>query len=306
MNSTYGTVRPSLVNPEMDVEIWYHYRPSRGSEDGAYTNFKKLDNVSSILVQSTIDSDDTEITDYSLPGMYSLNLPVEIFGKKGIYTIYIKPRDYFFTIKDIGSLAAFPDVRGVVLDLTDTTDYAMFNTDNLVGYRVDYFEADENSNLKRQEYFRLITSNNFCEPVSQNLTSANTKSNGYRFNDTGTLVFLTLTPSTNPSFKASASPFIGIPNQRISITNTKFDPVMIEVEMVEHDIETLTYNLEGEQVRNLENGRLTTYNTDGEIYKQFEFSVVKDNYTTKSIAEIKVDKSDNIDTSLDLDELKGE
>ena len=33
MTGTYGTVKPSLINPQMDVEIWYHYRPTRNSED---------------------------------------------------------------------------------------------------------------------------------------------------------------------------------------------------------------------------------------------------------------------------------
>ena len=79
---------------------------------------------------------------------------------------------------------------------------------------------------------------------------------------------------------------------------------MIEVEMVEHDVETLSIMMEGEQLRNLENGRVTTYNFEGEVYKQMEFSTIKDNYTTNSVAEIKTDKTGNIDYSLDLEELK--
>jgi hypothetical protein len=79
---------------------------------------------------------------------------------------------------------------------------------------------------------------------------------------------------------------------------------MIEVEVVEHDIETLSVMAEGEMLRNLENGRVSYYNFDGEVYKQFEFSTVKDNYTTKSVAELKVNKDGNIDTSLDINELK--
>ena len=62
--------------------------------------------------------------------------------------------------------------------------------------------------------------------------------------------------------------------------------------------------VEGEQVRNLENGTVTTYTFDGQIYKQMEFASIKDNYTATNIAEIKVDRSDNIDRSLDLNILK--
>ena len=192
---------------------------------------------------------------------------------------------------------------GIVIDLDSVMNSAQFSEDNLVGYRVEYFEYEEEG-LKRQDYYRLITSNNRCEPVSQNLTSTTSSSSGYRLNESGTLSFLTLTPSTNPSFKSNSKPYIGTPSQVICITNTKFDPVMIEVEIVDHDIETLSIMAEGEVLRNLENGRVSHFNFDGEIYKQFEFSTVKDNYTTKSVAELKVDKSGNIDTSLDIEELK--
>ena len=207
-------------------------------------------------------------------------------------------------IKDIGSLAAYPDIRGIVIDSSVMgSNQALFGNDNLVGYRVEYFEND-GSGQKRQEYFRLITSANFCDPVSQNLTSSNSSTNGYRYNANGSLSFLTVTPSTSPSFRANALPYIGVPNQKIVIKNTKFDPVCVEIEITDHDIETVSYMLEGEQVRNLENGRVSTYNFDGEIYRQMEYSTVKDNYTGKSIAELKTDKSDNIDRSLDLNQLK--
>jgi hypothetical protein len=300
-NNTYGIVRAALVKPE-DVEIFYSYRPTRNSEDESFRDWRKIDDVSSIFSNAKLET--SSIADMRLPGMYNLNLPVNLFGKKGYYTIYIRPKEYTVTIKDVGSLAAFPEIKGIVLDMNEISDNrSLFENDNLVGYRVEYlnFEGD---GLTRQEYYRLVTSNNFCEAVSQNLTTANTSSNGYRFNASGTLCFITVTPSTAPSFKPNATPYIGVPNQKIILINTKFDPVAIEVNMVDHDAETISYMLEGEQVRNLDNGRLTHYNFDGEIYKQFEFSTVKDNYTQRSVAELKQDVSDSIDNSLDLDTLK--
>lgn len=308
MNSTYGSVRPSVIDPSKDVEIWYHYRPSRNSEDTSFKKFRKISDVSSIFENSESRDEDLEqdtgkIPDPILPGMYNLKLPLSTFGQKGIYTIYIKPREIYCHIRDIGSLAAYPDIKGIVIDENDFPDVSLFATDNLVGYRVEYFERS-GGEMKRQQYYRLITSNGRCEPVSQNLTSANSDATGYRYSESGTLSFLTLTPSTSPSFKANTKPYLGMPNQQIVITNTKFDPVMLELEMVDHDIETLSIMAEGEQVRNLENGRLTFYNFEGEIYKQFEYAGIKDNWHRNNIAEIKVDKSDNIDTSLDLDELK--
>jgi hypothetical protein len=114
---------------------------------------------------------------------------------------------------------------------------------------------------------------------------------------------MTLTPSTSPSFKSNSKPYIGTPNQKIVITNTKFDPVMIELEMVDHDIETLSIMSEGNVIRNLDKGLMTHYNFDNEVYKQYEFSTIKDNYTKNSVAETKFDRSDNIDNELDINDL---
>lgn len=308
MNNTYGITRPSVIDPTKDVEIWYHYRPTRNSEDPSFKTFRKIQDVASIFAGSEVQpsdlvQDNGTIPDPILPGMFSLKLPLSTFGRKGIYTIYIKPSEIYCRIRDVGALAAYPDVKGIVLDENDFTDTSMFSSDNLVGYRIEYFERS-GTTFKRQEYYRIITSNNRCEPVSQNLTSANSDATGYRYSESGTMSFLTLTPSTSPDFKSNSKPYLGTPNQQIVITNTKFDPVMLEVEMVDHDIETLSIMAEGEQVRNLENGRLTFYNFNGEIYKQYEYSGVKDNWHKENIAEVKTDKSDNVDTSLDLEELR--
>ena len=301
MNNSYGTVKSALVNPAKDVEIFYHYRPTRSSADPEFKNFKKVEDVSSLL--STVDEDSSDMTyDTTIPGMYNLNLPVSIFGSKGIYTIYIRPREYRFQIKDVGVLAAYPDQKGIVIDISEVDDPSFFSADSLIGYRVEYYEASGGKQI-RQDYYRLITSNNNCEPITQNLTSANTNSNGYRYNTSGSLSFITVTPSTSPEFRANAKPYIGVPSQQILISNTKFDPVMLEVEMVDHDIETLSIISEGNVIRALDNGRMTHYNFDNEIYKQFEFYTVKDNYTQKPVYEVKKDKSGNIDNSIDAEQL---
>ena len=300
-SNTYGIVRPTLISAE-DVDIFYNYKPNRSAVDEEYQTFTKVEDPSTMLTNANVS--DTTISDPRLPGMYNLSLPVSIFGRKGIYTVYIKPREIECTIHDIGALTAYPDVRGIVINLNTLTDNReLFKDDNLVGYRVEYYSQDSNG-VSRQDFYRIVTSANLCEPLSQNLTTANTNSNGYRYNASGSLSFITLTPSVSPSFKPNAKPYIGVPNQKIVLSNTKFDPVCIEIEMVEHDIETVSYMLEGEQIRNLENGRVTTYNFDGEIYKQMEYSTIKDNYTNKAVAEAKLDRSGNIDNSLDLEEIK--
>ena len=298
-NATYGIVKPSLIDPANDVEIWYNYRPSRSSEEQNFADFRLIQNPETVLGNAVIANGYQTLNDGDsiLPGIYTLNLPVDVFGSKGIYTIYIKPKEYFYDILDIGTLYSYPDTRGIVIETPNITD------NSLIGYRVEYFEPDDDKQ-KRVDMYRLITSNNKCEPVTQTSTMSDVSGTSYRFTSSGTLTFITLTPSTSPSFNASATPFIGIPNQKIAIVNTKFDPVMIEVEMVDHDIETLSIMQEGDQVRNLDNGRVTTYNFDGEIYKQAEYFTVKDTYNTRNIAEVKTDTGANLDMSLDLEELK--
>ena len=123
--------------------------------------------------------------------MYNLNLPVDTFGKKGIYTIYIKPKEIKCTIADIGSLASYPDIKGIVLDMNMMENISDYTSDSLIGYRIEYLDSN-NGTLERQDYYRIITSNQFCEPISQNLTTAHTTSKGYRFNENGTLMFITV------------------------------------------------------------------------------------------------------------------
>lgn len=305
MNSTYGNVKSAFIDPQKDVEIFYHYRPTLNSEDINYRDFKKIENVNSVF--TTVEIENTaknangeSFPDAILPGIYNLSLPVNIFGRKGFYTVFIRPKEIYCTITDVGALGAYPDVRGIILDMNNIdSNRVMFGNDNLVGYRIEYLDT----NLKRQDYYRLITSNNFAEPITQNLTSSNTNSNAYRFNESGSLVFLTLSPSTSPSFKASSKPYIGTPNQTIIISNTKFDPVCLRIEICENDFDTIATSIDGNQIRSLDNGLLTTYNEDMEIFKQFEFYTVKDNYNKNAKFEVKKRRTDNIDNSVDAPEI---
>ena len=294
-NNIYGIKKPAFIEPSTDVDIWYHYRPTRSSEDVSFSNFRWID-PATVLTKANAEVGNTTAV---LPGMYNLSLPVSIFGRKGFYTIYIKPKEYNMRMVDVGTLAAYPDIKGIILNSIDVAATGLpVGEGELVGYRIEYMTEDG----ERESNYRIVTSNNFCEPIAQNLTTANTESDGYRFTVNGTLQFLTVTPSSAPAYKANSTPYIGEANKRLIVTNTKFDPVMIEVEMTEHDFDTLSYNLEGNQIRSLDRGLLTTYNENGEIYKQHEFYTVKDNYTNNDMFEVKKER-DTIDYSPDYDNL---
>lgn len=259
-NGIYGTKKPAQITSE-DVDIFYHYRQTRSSES-TMDGFEQLD--SKILMQSQIGSSSDK-----LPGMYDLRLPIDKFKLPGIYTVYIKPKEITANIFAVSTLSAYPNIRGIVLNAASLG--ALGNNGGLVGYRVEYFDGGQ-----RTDMFRMITSNNKCEPLAQNITDIHGGNVSYRFNDNSELTFCTLTPSSNMSFDSNSLPYIGKPNQEIRLINTKFNPIMLEIEITEHDIETLTTMIEGEQLRNLDHGLITTFNKDGDIYLQADYGTVVD------------------------------
>ena len=296
MNGIYGTIKPAYLtanNIANDVEIYYSYRKNRGVND-ASTNFTKLD--SSYLVPASAETGNgAEV----LPGLFTLKLPLERFGEAGVYSIYIKPKEIEAVIADIGVLSAYPDVRGMVLQ-SFTGDNSVLNVNGaLTGYRVEYFGMGGNT---RSEDFTIITSSNKCSTIIQNIISTNQKAVRYRFDDTSNLIFCTVAPSTSPSFNANSLPYIGRATETIRLINTKFEPLLLEVEMVEHDEETISIMLEGNQIRNLDNGLITTYNFDDEIFEQHEYFTIKET-TGRNLYDVKMKRKDNIDTSQDFNEI---
>lgn len=264
-NGTYGTKKPALITSS-DVDIYYYYRPTRSTNSSDFNDgFQKLD---STLLSSSLYSGNI------LTGMYNLRLPVDKFGVPGIYTIYIKPREIQASIMDVGVLTAFPNVRGVVFNTNTivTDDTTIFNNGNLVGYRIDYYD---NSGAQL-DMFRIITSNNRCEPVAQNFNDVTSKGIKYRFNDSSNLIYCTVTPSSGMSIKPNDLPSIGTVGQMVKLVNTKFNPIALEIEMTEHNVQDVVTMLEGDQIRNLDNALITTFNKDGEIYFQAEYGNIID------------------------------
>ena len=82
-------------------------------------------------------------------------------------------------------------------------------------------------------------------------------------------------------------------------------PVPVTVithEMIDHDADTISTMLEGSQLRSLDNGLVTTFNADNEIYHQTEHFTLKNNYTGEPIYEVKHNKNNNIDFTQTLDD----
>lgn len=289
MNGMYGTVKPADIDIDNDVEIFYNYRPSFNSEDSDFKDFKKLNN--SVLTKCATDGN------VSISGLFNLKLPLDKFGSKGIYTIYIRPKEIECQIYDIATLAVYTDVRGVVFSSSD--NLSNFKTANsLVGYRIEYLDNNGNKNGD----FKIITSSNLSEPIPYSLNNPNERGARYRYTMSGSLLFCTVTPSLAPTFNPNSLPLIGVSGQNVKLVNTKFNPIMIEIEMIEHDAETLSYMLEGNQIIDKDRALITTFNNRGEIYHQSEYGAYKDEYGTP-LYEFKKNK-DNIDFNQSFDNLE--
>lgn len=298
---TYGTIRPSDVSPT-DVEIILNYTPSRDETQNFVLT--KLDSATLLKPYfnnaATGGNPNVEI----LGGLYNLTLPSDVFNKLGIYTLYLRPAQIRCTILDCGVLSALPNVRGIIVDLNSVpSEYRnKFVNQGLVGFRIEYLNSDGS---KIPNFFRMITSSFFCEPIIQNLTNTSVKAVRYRYTDSNTnLIFCTLSPSSAPTNKPNAIPYIGQPNQNIIITNTFFNPMTMEVEMVDSDISTLAIGLFGNQTKSMEDGIYTLYDSNNNIYKQYNLYEIKDQFNSL-LYEVRQDRGNNIDFSKNFSTITG-
>jgi len=300
-NGNYGTIRPADVSLD-DIEVFLHFTASRNNLGDA-----QLTKLSTSEVLTEVDNPNNTNNIEVFGGMYTLTLPSSVFSQKGYYTVMIKPKEIRTQILDCGVLSSKSEIKGLIFDTASASLSSEFVTKfqngGLVGYRIEYLSTDSsNSGAKVRNFFRIITSNNKVGVVSANNTNTVNKSLSYNFNDNSTLVFATVTPSSASNTKPNVTPYIGEPGQDVIITNTFFNPIMIEIEMVEHDFDTLAYALYGPQTKSLEDGIYTIYTFDKEIYKQYNLFEIKDEFNGKPLFEVREPKS-NIDFTKGFDDI---
>jgi hypothetical protein len=290
---SYGTIRPSDVSPA-DVDIIMNYTPTRDVTDQFVLT--KLD-AQTILRPYFANSETGGNAGVEvLGGLYNLTLPANQFNALGIYTLYIRPAEIRTVISDCGVLSSLPNVKGIIIDISDVpTQYQnKFVPQGLVGFRVEYLNPDGS---KIPNFFRVVTSSFFCEPVVTNEVNTTQKAIRYRYVDgNSNLIFLTLSPSSSPTNKPNATPFIGQPDQDIIITNTFFNPVSVEVEMVEYDISSLAIALYGNQTKSIDDGIYTIYDSNDNIYRQYNLYEIRDQFNAL-LYEVRQSRGNNIDFS---------
>jgi hypothetical protein len=263
-----GIIRPSTVDLT-DVEVLYSFTPDRITSP---TSFNLL-NTTNVLQKRFASGNKV------LQGMYTLKLPSDVFNQVGYYTIMIRPKQITVKILDCGVLSQLPDQKGIILDTNDAKLADLggkLNPGGLSGFRIEYINPDDESIISN--LFTTIAYSNRCEAISQPSDSSTQKSVVYRFNDAGSLLFLSVTPSTSPSIKPNAFPYIGVAGQEIILSNSYFDPQVIDIELTEYDLNKIALLINGERTLNVESGIENIYDKDKNIVEQSTLYDIKDEF----------------------------
>ena len=284
----YGTVRPSDVSIN-DIDMFYTYMPDRETLNSDIFRLDPTD----VLSYNYLPVDEQIVGEENLiAGLYNLKLSGAIFNQLGFYTIYLKPKVLPTVIIDCSVLSSLPSVKGIVLNMNSLPEEWQAN-DALQGYKIEYINAD---GTKLRNVVRYVVTSNKVVPVSQNVGNTSQRAIRYRYDDSGTLIFLQLTPSSSSDVKPNVLPFIGNAGQTILMSNTYFNPIAIEINLVENTLDTIANIVGGSQLKDVDNGILTYFDKNGNITKQFNLYEIKDDVGNVSLYEVKEERT-NIDES---------
>lgn len=285
---TYGAIKCADVDFN-DIDILYAYSENR--ETLGETQFQPLFNsVTNNEFRKMFGGD----------GGYRLRLPASVFNKLGFYTILIRPKVFQTQIVDCSFVITNNDQelqiskKGIVIPKLQFQ-----STGSLIGYQVEYFDDNDN---KIKNFHRIITSSDLVS-VNPNNNTTNASSTTYVLDPNGNQLFITLTPDEASLITNTISADLGKAGQKILLSNTFFDPVMIEVEMVDQDVKTLSYALYGNSSRDLGTGVYTIYDENGNLYKQYNLLTQKNQFTNANI-DVREERT-NINRNQTFDDLFG-
>ena len=290
---TYGNIRSSDISVA-DLDMFYTFSASR--EDNSNQTFRLDPNT--LLAPILVPTDEQVDTDNLLGGLYNLTLPATTFNQLGFYTIFIRPKQIRNIIVDCGVLSALPTVKGIVLD-ANSLPTELTTNGALDGYRIEYLNDD---GTKLRNTVRYVVTSNKAIPVTENIGNTSQTAVRYRFDDSGSLLFLQLTPASASNVKPNIKPFIGKPNQTIFLYNTNVNPLAVEVEFIENTIDTVVNLVGGEQIKDVKRGILTNYDANRNIIKQFNLFEIDDDVADTALFEVK-EKREIIDESQDFDDI---
>jgi len=288
---TIGVNRPSDVSIN-DISIYYSYTPNRETLNNTILPLNAGEVLSYNYLPPTEQISGNENI---LEGLYTLKLPATVFNQIGFYTIYIKPKFFYCVVNDCSVLSSLPNMKGIVVDVNSLPS-ALRSNNGLQGYRIEYINID---GTKMRNVIRYVTSNNKVTPISSNQGSSSQRSIRYTYDDSGSLMFLELTPSSASNTKPNITPFIGNPGQTIIISNTFFTPLSIEVELTDVNLESIMTIVGGDQIKDVTKGIVSWYDKNHSIVQQADLYEIKDSIGGVPLFEVKSNRS-NIDTSEDF------
>ena len=265
----FGSKRLSDCTSD-DVDVLYSYSPNRDTMSTAQM-LPLFNNVTSSEFIKMLGAD----------GAYQLRLPATVFNQLGFYIILVKPKSYETQITDCSFIVSQSDTdiqvskKGIVIPKLQFQ-----NSGGLVGYQIEYF--DDNG-VKIKNFHRIITSSDLVSIASNSSQSLPSSSQSYVLDDNGSLLFLTLTPDEASIVSNLKVADLGRANQKILVSNTFFDAVMIEVEMVDQTIKTLGYGIFGNSMRDLETGVYSVFDANNNLFKQYNLLTRKKTFSNGEI-----------------------
>ena len=264
----YGTKKLSDVNFD-DVDILFGFSASR----------EEIGDVELQPLFSQITDGDFKKM-LGADGMYKVRLPASIFDQIGVYSVLIKPKTFETTIVDCTFVVTEDDnqiqisKKGIIIPVLQSQ-----NSGSLVGFQIEYFDKNDN---KIRNFHRIITSSDLVS-VSTNNNTIDGGAVTYVLDENGTNLFLTVTPDEGSLITNNEPVDIGSKGQKILITNTFFDPTLLEVEVVDQTIKTLSYALYGNSTRDLETGIFSVFDESNQLYKQYNLFTQKKQFTKGNI-----------------------
>jgi len=251
----YGTKKLADVDYN-DVDVLYAYSPNRETV---------TDNQLRPLFSTISNSDFAKM--FGADGAYKLKLPAAVFNQLGFYVVLIKPKTFETNIIDCSFIVTETSEeiqisrKGIVIPKLQFQ-----GTGSLIGYQVEYF--DDNG-IKIKNFHKIITGSDPVSPAQNPSVPSQNSTTSYSLSDNGASLFLTLTPDEVSLVSNTARADLGKAGQKILISNTFFDPVMLEIEMVDQTVKTLSYGIFGNSTRDMESGLFSIFDENNNLYKQY-------------------------------------
>lgn len=287
----YGSIIPANVDIN-DIDLQFFYQSDLNTSPSNIITLNAVD-----FIKKTISPDNANENN---AGVYQLEIPPSFYADRGLgfYHFYLRPRKIRMTIADCAYLED-TDLKGIVVDLNQISSYArskLSRDNNVIGYTVQYLEQGQAQEKLIPNLFRIVSSSYRVEPISTSLNNTQSQAGvRYRLNPNSTLIFLSLSPSSNIGINDNEISFIGNPTQEIIMQNSYFSPKLIQLQITDVDEKSLYYGLFGDQSVNFENGIRTYFDENGEIFLQKDEYTIKDDQGNplKKISKIRDDVNFN-------------